>query len=618
MSAIKNNPYRTLGLLGNSSERELQRQIATIKRFAEVGKVKAFDYDFPFLGEIDRNSERVQEAASKIEQAANKVHYVLFWFLKNGHIDDAALNNLKEGHIDKAAEIWNKILNDTIVTSKNFTAINNLSTLQLGIVTQNDSFDLERFFSSINLKAKLLLSDVFNHFITTVIGEGISVNHEIILKGFVDEVLQTVKPYLNKPNGIQLDQLLDAFDTFPNEIKQYISAKFTDRPQNNIENQIEIAKQKRDDNPQEAEKYGEELYKNTKKDLASLKTIWGLNNIQYEVIVNKLANEILQCAIDYYNYHQDNNSGIDPGDYALRLAKHSLSIGPTGQVKNRIEENLISIQEWVNKKPQRQQEEIVKTEISFITKQLLEFQKNPNSISIATNLVNSCKDQLKEIKLKLSSQNETYLNLSTAVANSAQNMVITVVNLAIERRNTYLEFLEQLKELYPLSSYGVLDINTLSEEFLLEVYFNRMNMLKNLDLPFSAEESLEMTKNTLNRLRYSLEELKSVIKDAWDATQLIGSLDMNSQQRGNYSKNRDTLKSIANQLYITISVSQPVSQNMQKSTGGCYIATMAYGGYEHPQVIELRKFRDNTLSKSALGRGFIKTITGIRHNLLSA
>ncbi len=39
---------------------------------------------------------------------------------------------------------------------------------------------------------------------------------------------------------------------------------------------------------------------------------------------------------------------------------------------------------------------------------------------------------------------------------------------------------------------------------------------------------------------------------------------------------------------------------------GCYIATMAYGDYEHPQVLELRKFRDIVLKKYHLGRGFIK------------
>lgn len=38
---------------------------------------------------------------------------------------------------------------------------------------------------------------------------------------------------------------------------------------------------------------------------------------------------------------------------------------------------------------------------------------------------------------------------------------------------------------------------------------------------------------------------------------------------------------------------------------GCYIATMAYGNYNHPQVIELRVFRDEVLKKSVIGNKFI-------------
>ena len=41
------------------------------------------------------------------------------------------------------------------------------------------------------------------------------------------------------------------------------------------------------------------------------------------------------------------------------------------------------------------------------------------------------------------------------------------------------------------------------------------------------------------------------------------------------------------------------------SSSGCYIATMAYGDYEHPQVKELRRFRDRHLSKTKNGRRFI-------------
>ncbi len=38
---------------------------------------------------------------------------------------------------------------------------------------------------------------------------------------------------------------------------------------------------------------------------------------------------------------------------------------------------------------------------------------------------------------------------------------------------------------------------------------------------------------------------------------------------------------------------------------GCYIATMVYGDYNHPQVLILRNFRDENLSKTVLGKLFI-------------
>ena len=55
------------------------------------------------------------------------------------------------------------------------------------------------------------------------------------------------------------------------------------------------------------------------------------------------------------------------------------------------------------------------------------------------------------------------------------------------------------------------------------------------------------------------------------------------------------------------STARKVGSTIGKATdGGCYIATMAYGDYEHPQVIELRNFRDNTLQNNFIGRSFIK------------
>lgn len=50
--------------------------------------------------------------------------------------------------------------------------------------------------------------------------------------------------------------------------------------------------------------------------------------------------------------------------------------------------------------------------------------------------------------------------------------------------------------------------------------------------------------------------------------------------------------------------SQPLQQPEQKE--GCYIATAVYGSYDAPEVIVLRRFRDESLKKSALGRAFIR------------
>lgn len=44
-----------------------------------------------------------------------------------------------------------------------------------------------------------------------------------------------------------------------------------------------------------------------------------------------------------------------------------------------------------------------------------------------------------------------------------------------------------------------------------------------------------------------------------------------------------------------------------KSSEGCYIATAVYGGYDKPEVMVLRKYRDEVLKRTVFGRAFIKT-----------
>ncbi|MGF1584315.1 MAG: hypothetical protein ACFCUM_03265 [Bacteroidales bacterium] len=345
MNIIKQNPFRILGLTGDASERELQRQLGKIKAFERVGKNITLDYDFEFIGDITRTADEIQDASNRIEQAHKKLLYSLFWFVKNSSFDEIAFNNLKEKEIEKAIEIWNKTLKGEI-TRKNYSSYHNLSTLYIALSTVDEQIEFQKLQIGISLKGNLIHSENLKDFSKLVTGNGIANDSIEISKKFADEVIELLKPHLNKKNGISTNDLISLFNTFPATIQKYISSKFTDVPISSIENKIEKTTRKRKDNPRDAEEYGEELYQSTRTDLTILKTLLNKNSVQFQSITNKLANEILQCSIDFFNeVNKEDLTDFDPLDDAFKVAKYAKSIGPTGQTENRVLEALNTLEE---------------------------------------------------------------------------------------------------------------------------------------------------------------------------------------------------------------------------------------------------------------------------------
>lgn len=76
---------------------------------------------------------------------------------------------------------------------------------------------------------------------------------------------------------------------------------------------------------------------------------------------------------------------------------------------------------------------------------------------------------------------------------------------------------------------------------------------------------------------------------------------MTAQERRRFNDNKAALSNIRDQV-TTITR----KMNEKNNSNGCYIATMVYGDYDHPQVLVLRDFRDSVLRKSLLGRAFIR------------
>jgi hypothetical protein len=531
MEIIKQNPYRVLGLLANSSERELQKQIAVIKRYSEVGKSKSFDHDFDFLGAVSRSSEDVQISASKIEQAHKKVHYALFWFVNAGSFDDIAINNLKEGNKGKAIDVWNKTLRND-VSDKNYSSYQNLSTLYIASAIADGQLDLEMMKMGVELKGELLKSDCFSSFVDLIGGEGAVVDKEKISEIFVDDIIDIVDPLLGSNKYVKNKQIIGFFDRCSEHVKKYVVGRYTEEVFRNIESEIEKSEERREKHPADADSFWEIFYKTAKRDVDYLRGLLGIDDLQVQMVVDKTANELMQCSIDYFNEWRDSEAK-DPGEVALNIADHAKSLGPSGRAKNRIEENLEVIKEWVDDKPQRELQEKVSSEVGLVTSLIEEFDNSNVSRPTIDRFISRAKPKLTVIRDVLGAHDEFYLQVSSAV-------VARVLG-------------------------GLIDIHNGEQERVI-----------------NRGTGMDAFKGILEWIILTIDKIQL--------------LDMTSEVRARVNVNKRTIVGTKSQVEAVVS----------KSSGGCYIATMAYGDYDHPQVLLLRKYRDQVLSKNILGRLFIK------------
>jgi len=70
-------------------------------------------------------------------------------------------------------------------------------------------------------------------------------------------------------------------------------------------------------------------------------------------------------------------------------------------------------------------------------------------------------------------------------------------------------------------------------------------------------------------------------------------------------------------LNDNISIIKSNLESSKAAAGGCYIATLAYGSYDDPQVLKLRKYRDEVLSETKLGRLFIWSYYAVSPHMVS-
>ena len=554
MHIIQNNPYRTVGLLVGATAKEQVRQIKRLNQFIDAEQEPEDDFSFPALGKIVRTVDNVTDSASKLNLDRDKMNASLFWFYNGNPItDEPAFDALKDADIDQAINIWLKLTSTAEVSQRNASAHSNLGTLYLSQNTNEDVFE-----KGISLKLKFLESDFIKDFKALATDETYKTTKKELQLIFLNQIQTEIE----KSGGITLNKFLEILSKQTFSAKEDFLKGFVQKPIEQIEKQIEETRKKQIANPAKAGDYGNELFKITKPLLTSIISILGKSDIKVISISDKIANEILQCGISLFNHFHE--TGTEVGEIALDLNKKAKSIVLGSVVKERINESTPVVERYVADRPEREKQKIIGKDLQIITSKLEKFQDLSDTVSNAKDLIDSCKPRLVSVKNALGSTDDFYLKISSAVVSNAQGMLVTAVNEAQE---------------------GLKNTNSFDSS-LPEIYYDAQGKMK-----FKIKKTV------------SLSELSTIINTAYDVTTSMQSMDMVSNLKQSFIKNREALGSLKNQ--INAATNRTTSSSSRSS--GCYIATMAYGNYDHPQVMILRQFRDEVLSKSQFGKWFIKT-----------
>ncbi|MFZ4798119.1 MAG: hypothetical protein ACOYMA_11545 [Bacteroidia bacterium] len=246
---------------------------------------------------------------------------------------------MKEGNIDTAFQIWDKLITEIKqdgkkiwrpVTAKNLSAYHNCFVVNM--LMHNGWI---QYGVAVNLR--FIESDFFHIFAMSVTDESYKANKIELQLLFLNQLLFVPNPQLDKLFDLLNKQTFSAKDVFFKILTQKIVEQ--------IEQKIEVSKAKRKENKVKAKKAGQDLSELTTKDIARLKSNLGSDNPKYSSVADKLANEILQCSIDFFNFCHKNVNESSYIEVSMSLAKTAKAIAAGNLAKQRIEDTIVTLEE---------------------------------------------------------------------------------------------------------------------------------------------------------------------------------------------------------------------------------------------------------------------------------
>lgn len=464
MKSITNNPFRIFGVYANSSLKEIAANKTKLNAYLKVGKSVEFSTDLnSILPPIERTPEIIDHSLSKINLPLDKLKHALFWFINATKVDEIALNHLNAGDVSKAFEILNK--------KNNYSTLLNKGIIYLINKEYNSAIE--------NLTELIHNKDHLSEFIKSIAGDAFQITEDEVSHLLIDTLL------VEKADEDWIQIFFDSGTSADDA--EYLKNKFVNSLIKDIESKIAQAKSIESENAKARYNAGLKLIKSTEDSLQKVQELLDSTDMQYQMITDKLAKEILQCGIDYYNNSDEKDCAFN----AMAIQKYAFNIAIGQIMKARCRENVQILQKIIDNLPPAE----ISAEYEFIEKEISKFNSLPDLSSYSINLIINCAPYLVQIKEKLGKANSFYIRISTRIAGLALHNIIEEVNkvsndniqfqLQVDRNG----ILTRLKKVVKEAWHAIMHIDKLD----VTSDFKNNRFLPNRETLNSLKEDLEIS-----------------------------------------------------------------------------------------------------------------------------
>jgi LysM repeat protein len=101
------------------------KRVNEIKVKISLGMEIVYEYDFPWMGKLDRNEHSVINALQRLENPISRLKEEIFWFWFETDCDTRAINYLTQNDREGAHNAWNALITEENPTKKSMSAFMN-------------------------------------------------------------------------------------------------------------------------------------------------------------------------------------------------------------------------------------------------------------------------------------------------------------------------------------------------------------------------------------------------------------------------------------------------------------------------------------------------------------